>query len=77
MTAGLAAPAQAVGSCARATVKRTDVRFNAYLGHAVVATNKVCLRGGAIVGSTTPSISFPSRMPAGGGEAIELVRRPE
>lgn len=70
------AAADAVGSCTAPTVKYTDTRFNAYLGHAVVATGKLCLRAGKLTATRTPKITFPSRMPVGGGESVELVEKP-
>ena len=74
---GVAHPAQAAGFCSRGTTKYTEVRYNAYFGHAVVANNKICIRGGNIVNSSKPTITFPSRMPAGGGETIKLTEGPD
>jgi hypothetical protein len=61
-----------------------QLRFNAFVGHAIVANNKFCFMDPAgtygpydgVSGTTTPSITLPSRRIAGFGESVELVGTP-
>jgi hypothetical protein len=79
-----ARPAAAAGTCSGKVTKYPELRFDAFVGHRIVADNKFCFPQAAgtagpywgVSGTTTPTITFPSRIPAGGGEPVELVSGP-
>lgn len=86
-TVGLAAPAQAAGSsCTGYTGGSKTIDFNAFAGHKVRATYKWCnprpvgfvgpVQTQYLRGVTTPTISFPTRVPTGLGEKLSLSQKP-
>ena len=79
----LADGALAAGTCGPGDrVVRPTARLNAFAGHRVEATGKLCvkLRNGAPVGVSHTSevtVRLPSTVPAGAGESVTLVDKPK
>ena len=82
VVAGTIAPASAAGNCAGRQLFLEEPRLNAFAGHSIRATFKMCYiypeptRRVFIAGSTTPVVSFPSILPAGAGESVDMARAP-
>lgn len=81
------APADAAGaSCSGYVGGSKTIDFNAFAGHKVRATYKWCkprpigfigpLQDNYLRGVTTPTISFPTRIPTGLGETLKLTQVP-
>lgn len=80
---GMAAPASAnMGNCAGRTSYVERPYINAYVGHRVQATFRMCYVKDTptfkvwVAGTLTPVVTLPSRIPLGAGETVKLIEKP-